>query len=110
MRLLLDESVPDNLRFLFLVDEAITSHYMLWAGKPDSDVLALAKDRFDAIITCDQSIPYQQNITGEGVAVIVLHGRTNTMEDLAPLIPKVLDALQTISRGQVLHIYPLRSL
>ena len=59
MRLLLDESVPDDLRFLFVVDEAITSHYMRWAGKLDGEVLELAKGQFDAIITCDQSIPYQ---------------------------------------------------
>ena len=70
MRLLLDESAPDDLRFLFQVDEAITSHFMRWAGRPDGQVLALAKDQFDAIITCDQSIPYQQNLTEEDVAVI----------------------------------------
>jgi hypothetical protein len=37
---------------------------MGWKGKGNSELIALAKDDFDALITLDQKIPHQHNPYG----------------------------------------------
>ena len=109
MRLYLDESLPEDLRFLIEGHEVRTARFMGWKGWPDGDVLPLAQAEFDAIITCDQSIPYQQNLIGLDLRVIVLHGRTNRIEDLLPLLPETGKAADDPSHGQVVpHIPTVR--
>ena len=77
-----------------------------WAGMPDGRILAMARDRFDVLITADQKLPEERTLTGADVAVIVLCGRTNRLEDHLPMIPAILETLETIGPGQVEHIYP----
>ena len=78
----------------------------------DGDFLPLADGEFDALLTCDQSIPNQQNLSqGKpkvNLRIIVLHGRSNRIEDLLPLLPEAMEAADDHSRGQVVRIYPLK--
>ena len=104
MRLLLDESVPVQLRFLLIGHDVQTTRYRGWESKGNGELLALARDDFDALVTNDQGIPYQQNLTGQDVAVIVLAARSNRIEDLQPLVPQVLEALRDLGRGRVVRI------
>ena len=106
MRLLLDESV--NWRLLrYLPDhETRTTKQMGWDGKQNGELLELARPEFDALITRDQGIPREQNLTGEDVAVLVLHPRSNSIGDLVPLASRILEALESTPRGQVEHIHP----
>ena len=107
MRLLLDENLDERLRYSFpLRHQVETVKFHRWAGMLDDQMLAMARGQFDALITADQKLPEEQTITGADVAVIVLHGKTNKLEDHLPLIPGILSALETIQRGQVEHIYP----
>lgn len=106
MRLYLDESLPEDLRFLIEGHDVRTARFMRWKGWPDGDVLPLAQSEFDAVLTCDQSIPYQQNLSRLDLRIIVLHGRTNRIQDLLPLLPEAGEAADDPSRGQVVHIYP----
>ena len=41
-----------------------------------------------------------------GLRIIVLHGRSNRIEDLLPLLPEAMEAVDDLSRGQVVRIYP----
>ena len=77
---------------------------MGWLGKNNGELLALARSEFDALVTIDQSILHQQNLTERDVSAIVLVPFTNKIQDLEPLIPQVLEALQDLKRGQVIHI------
>ena len=106
MRLLLDESLPENLRFFIEGHDAETARYRGWKGWLDGDVLPLAQAEFDVVITCDQSIPHQQNLTRLDLRIIVLHGHSNRIEHLLPLLPKAMEAADDPRRGQVVHIYP----
>jgi hypothetical protein len=56
---------------------------------------------FDVLITVDQSMPDQQNLTGRRIALMILSAPTNRLRDLRPLIPAVLAALDVIRAGQV---------
>ena len=87
MRLLLDESVPWAFRHYMTGHEARTARYMRWDGKDNGELLALARHEFDVLITVDQDMPYQQNITERDVAVVILIAGTNDIKDLSPLGP-----------------------
>jgi hypothetical protein len=59
---------------------------------------------FDVLITVDQNIPDQQNVTGRRIALVILCGPTNRLRDLAPLVPAAICALGSIGRGDVVRI------
>ncbi len=96
--------MPEDLRFWFPGHEVRTVRYMRWRGNVNGALLALARDEFDVVVTRDGSIPYQQRITGEDVAVVILDAKSNEQADLEPLIPRVLDILTTLNRGDVVWV------
>ena len=104
MKLLIDASLDVRMRHLFVGHDARTARYMEWHEKLNGELLALAREEFDVLITADQGIPDQQNLTVRDVAIIVLEGISNSLDDLAPLVPEVLAVLRHIRRGQVVRI------
>ncbi|MDE2667718.1 MAG: DUF5615 family PIN-like protein [Acidobacteriota bacterium] len=104
MRLLLDEQVPRRLKRSFAGHNVQTVREMGWSGKSNGELLALARDKFDAFITLDRKLEYQQNITEKDIPIFVLITRRNNIEYLQPLVPKVLRALNDPKRGEVVHI------
>ena len=59
MRLLLDESVPMQLRSLLVGHDVWTVRQMEWDGKSNGELLALARDEFDAFIALDRNLEHQ---------------------------------------------------
>lgn len=108
MKLLLDESVNVRLRHCFPEHDARTVDYMRWKGIGNGELLALARQEFDVFITRDRQIPNQQNITAGDIPIIVLYARSNSMDDLEPLVPQVLEALPNMQHGEVFRIHPER--
>jgi predicted nuclease of predicted toxin-antitoxin system len=104
MRLLLDESVPSRLR-RSLPDHAVrTVVEMGWSGVKNGKLLALAADEFDAFITVDKNLPYQQNLATLPVAIVVLDAESNELPALVPLVPQLLRALSTMKPRTYVHI------
>ena len=64
-----------------------------WAGIKNGKLLRLAQSRFDAFITVDQNMTFQQNFEGISITVFVLQARSNALEDLLPFVPKLLNLL-----------------
>ncbi len=105
MRVLLDENLPHTLRRLFEDSiEVITVGYKGWQGKSNGELLRMAADEFDAFITMDRSIPYQQNLETIQIGIILLKADSNRDEDLVPLIPKVNSRLKTLKKGEVVSV------
>ena len=107
MWILLDESVTRKLRQHLRPRNHVilTTSNVGWNGVRNGRLLALAKDKFDVLITSDQKIPFQQRITNSDVAVVILVAKTNDIKDYLPLVPKVLETLDIIRRGQVVRIH-----
>ena len=104
MRLLLDESVPSRLR-RSLPDHAVrTVVEMGWSGVKNGKLLALAADEFDAFITVDKNLPYQQNLATLPVAIVVLDAESNELPALLPLVPQLLRALSSMKPRTYVHI------
>ena len=45
---------------------------MAWPQLANGDLLSAAESRFDALVTTDQSLRYQQNLTARQIAILVL--------------------------------------
>ena len=52
----------------------------------------------------DQSLRFQQNTSGFEIAVVVLEAPSNDIEDLRPLIPRVLALIPQLRPGEVLRV------
>jgi hypothetical protein len=77
---------------------------MAWAGIKNGALLSLAEAKFDALITIDQGFAYQQDLKERRIAILLLVSRSNQIEDLVPIVPAALTALETILPGQVVRI------
>jgi hypothetical protein len=105
MRILLDECVDQRLRFLFLAHECQSAGYAGLAGLKNGTLLTAAEAAgFDVVVTIDQEIPYQQNLTARRISVLVLRAATNRLADLTPLMPVVLETLESMRPGNVVRI------
>jgi predicted nuclease of predicted toxin-antitoxin system len=104
MRVLLDECVPRSLRGQLPGHDVKTVAESGWAGIKNGELLRLAEQRFDVLLTVDRNLEYQQNFLGAAVAVIVIHAPSNDITALQPLMAQVLDAIPTAARGKVTNI------
>ena len=100
MRLLLDECIDRRLARELSKHEVKTVPQMNWAGIKDGQLLVLAESEFDAFITVDRKLPFEQNLSKLALIVIILEAPSNRLADLKPLSPKILEVLGAAQRGQ----------
>jgi hypothetical protein len=73
VKVLLDENLDHALRTLLGQHEVLTVTYMGWAGLKNGELLKAAEDSgIEVFITGDQTLPYEQNLSGRRLAVIAL--------------------------------------
>jgi hypothetical protein len=72
MRVLFDQGTPAPLRRHLTGHVVSTAAEMGWSELSNGDLLRAAEQLFDALITTDQSIGYQQNLTDRVIAILVL--------------------------------------
>ena len=91
MRLLLDEAVPAPLRRDFPERfEIRTVQQIGWAGIGNGQLLRLAAEQgFVALVTTDRNMEHQQNRETLPIPVIVLVARRLNVQDLRPLVPRI---------------------
>jgi len=105
VKLLLDENLPHKLRFSLEGHVAMTVAYSGLSGLSNGDLLAqAARLGFDALITLDAGIAEQHDPTELPVAVVVLHARSNALDDLRPLLPALLKSLNHLPARAVVHV------
>ena len=96
MRLLLDECVPVRLRHALSTHDVSTVAQAGWSGIKNGELLALAARTFEAFITVDKNLPYQQDAATLPIAVLVLDARSNELHHLLPLVPALEASLTTL--------------
>jgi hypothetical protein len=77
---------------------------MGWSGIKNGPLLQRAAQEFDVFLTVDQGIEYQQNPVGLAVAIIVMVARSNDIDDLRPLMPRVRETLNNASARTVVKV------
>ncbi len=102
MKILLDECTPRLLKRLLSDFEIATVQELGWTGITNGALLSQAEDQFDVFITTDKNLRYQQNLSGERLAIIQLP--TNQVPVVALLAPAVQEALARIKPGEFVEI------
>ncbi len=105
MRVLIDESLPVELADELTGHDVATVHGEGWLRLRNGVLLrAAVRAGFAAIVTGDQNLRYQQNLPKIGIAAIVVTRVRNRIEDLRPLTPRNVQALETVQPGEVVEI------
>jgi hypothetical protein len=105
MRLLLDECVPRPLKRDLVGHDVRHVVDMGWSSRRNGELLKLmVAERFEALLTVDQNIEFQQNVRASGIGVVVVLARTNRLKELRPLVPRMLDALTKLTSGELIKI------
>ncbi len=96
MKLLLDENLPKQLKIDFSNHQVFTVADMGWAGIKNGQLLQLMiSNNFDAFLTFDKNLQYQQNFLKYPITVFVLSAKINTYKELTILSPKILSLINT---------------
>ena len=104
MKILIDENVHHGLRKLLAGHEVFSVQYLGWAGVKNGKLLDLADGKFDVLLTLDTNILYQNDFTNRSISVITIISNKIRIEDLLPMVPKLLLTLNYITSGQVINI------
>jgi hypothetical protein len=73
LRILFDKNVPFGV-LRFLAEHHVQTVVELnWPQLENGELLRVAEEAaYDVLVTCDQNIEYQQNLTGRKLALVVL--------------------------------------
>ncbi|WP_420457165.1 DUF5615 family PIN-like protein [Rubrivirga sp.] len=105
MRVLLDENVPRKLKREFSSEhEVVTVQEHGWSGVLNGELLRAADAEFEAFVTLDRGIEYQQDRSRLTLRVVIIRAFSDKLEDLVPLAPSVQVALARLAPGGLAHV------
>ena len=99
--MLLDECVDQRLAGDIQGHDVKTVPDAGWAALKNGELLGRAQQEFEAFVTVDRNLPFQQDLSRFSIAVIVLRAPSNRVADLRGLVPQLLTALPGTKRGEV---------
>jgi len=105
MKILIDECLD------WRICRSLSDHYCVsvqkagWAGLKNGELLERAQHEFDAFITSDRNLIFQQNTTKFVIGIIVLCARSTRLDDTLKLVPQVIELLKTIQPGEVIQVF-----
>lgn len=105
MRILFDQGVPKKLRRELIGHDVRTAYEAGLSEHSNGELLRAAEQDFDVLISTDSNIKYQQHLPNFDIALIVLRAFTNSLADYLPLVPRLLETLQTITPGTIVYLY-----
>jgi hypothetical protein len=101
VKILLDESVPVQVRIALSGHEVSTSVEKGWQGVSNGDLLDRAEaEGFDLLIVADKNFQHQQNLQGRRIAMLELW--TNHRPTLEKHFERIRVAAASASKGQFL--------
>ena len=78
-----------------------TAHEQGWATLTNGELLAAAESSFDALVTTDRNLRYQQNLSGKRLAILVLP--TTSWPKLCSHATSIAAAVATLRPGELLE-------
>ena len=105
MKILLDENLPHELRHHLVGHDVVTVAYLGLSGTKNGALIARsAEEGFEAFVTMDNGVAYQQNIASLPMAVVILTAASNDMTDLLPLVPDLLLCLARLKPRTIARV------
>jgi hypothetical protein len=103
VRILFDQGAPVPLRGALLGHLVETAYERDWSALKNGDLLKIAEvEGFEAIITTDQNLRYQQNLPQRRLAVLVL--MTTDWKRIRQHTALVADALDRLGPGGYIEL------
>jgi len=106
MTVLPDENVPRKLKWRLVERglEVVTAPERGWDGVGNGELLSRAEGEFDPLLTMDQGVEHQREVTGRSLALVVIEASNNEYETPLPLIPDVVEVLRHVEAGTVVSV------
>jgi cold shock CspA family protein len=105
VRVLLDEQLPRQLAWQLVGQDVRTVHDEQWAGVTTTELLARAEAAgFDALLTTDDNVGAHGKPSDSRLRIVLVHDLRNTLENLLPLVPAMLAAIDTGRPGEVVCV------
>lgn len=100
MRILLDGNLPRAFAALLPGHRVDTVHGRRWSDLDDGALIAAAEAEYEALLTMDQNLRFQQNLRGRHLRIVLLRAPRNTLPVLAPLASTILEVLPAMAPGE----------
>ena len=106
MKILLDENLPRKLKLSFGDEHEVrTLKEKGWLGRRNGELLGLMMlDGFDAFVTIDKNLQYQQNLRRFSIKLFILNAPNNKIETLQPFLTKLTDLLAVDQPEQIVIV------
>jgi hypothetical protein len=75
---------------------------MGWAKFDNGDLLKAAESQFDILITTDQNLRYQQNLTARRLTILILP--TTSWPRIQAHLNQIIDAVNALRPGELVEI------
>jgi hypothetical protein len=103
VRILFDANAPAPLARFLRGDEVVRADELGWQGLENGALLDAAEQAgFDLLLTCDQNVRYQQNLTGRNLALIIVS--SNHWPTLRPIAARIATAVDFVQTGQIVRV------
>ena len=103
-RVLFDEDVPKQLRRDLAEYDIRTVQEQGWSSLKNGELLRVASDGFDVLLTADKNLQYQQNIARFDIGIVVLALRDTRLPSLQSKLLEIRAAIAEVVPGAVVRI------
>jgi predicted nuclease of predicted toxin-antitoxin system len=102
VKVLLDESVPVQIRRALSGHEVRTVQEAGWESLTNGALLQRAEQEFDVFLTADKNLKYQQNLRGRQIAIIELS--TNKRRVVESRFDLIRDTVARVKAGDFIEL------
>jgi hypothetical protein len=102
MRILFDQGTPVPLRFYLIDHQVETAFERGWSQLTNGDLLEMAEQHLDLLVTTEQNLKHQQNLSVRKIAIVVL--MTTSWPQIERRIVEVLEAIGKVSSGDYVEL------
>lgn len=103
MRVLFDQGVPAPLRKLLTTHQVSTTYELKWHQIKNGELLNRAESEgFNAFVTTDQNLKYQQNLKQRTIAIVVIS--TTSWPMIVKVVKSVSNAIDSATPGSYVEV------
>jgi predicted nuclease of predicted toxin-antitoxin system len=107
VRVLLDEDLPIGLARYLAPHQADHVSTLGWKGRSNGELLrAAAAAGFDALLTGDAHLPFQQDLRQYDIAVVEIRAGRLVLARLIPLPPQIVAAVESAPQRTISTVPP----
>jgi hypothetical protein len=103
-RVLFDENMPRKLRRDLPEFHIRTAQEQGWSAYKNGQLIKQLSEVFDVLVTIDQNIRHQQNLSQFNVGVVAIEIPDTRLVFLRQLIPEIREAISVVKPGELINI------